>query len=71
MKCKKCGQILPIGAGVCAFCGTEADNYNEVMNDNIERFGMQKCENCGYIGDTIPEKMLRKKDWMILILSFT
>lgn len=71
MNCKKCGQLLPSGAGVCVFCGTEAENYDEVMKENIERFGMQKCEHCGYIGEAVPEKMLRKIDWVILILTFS
>ena len=71
MNCRKCGQILPTGAGICAFCGTETDNYNEIMNENINRFGMQKCELCGYVGNAVPEKMLQKKDWVILILTFS
>lgn len=70
MKCKNCGEWLPEGAGVCALCGTEAENYDEIMKDNINRFGMEKCEKCGYIGASVPEKMLNKKDWMIIILTF-
>lgn len=70
LKCKKCGQILPMGAGVCAFCNTEVDNYSEVMEQNIEQLGFDKCSKCGHIGEAVPEKMLRKKDWIIMALTF-
>lgn len=70
MKCKKCGEWLPEGAAICANCGTEADNYEEIMQENITRFGMDKCEHCGYIGTATPEKMLRKRDWIILAITF-
>ncbi len=70
MECKKCGGWIPEGAGICAFCGTEVDNYAQVMEENKERFGMEQCSKCGYIGASEAEKMISKKDWVILVLTF-
>ena len=71
MYCKKCGGYIPEGAGICAFCGTQVDNYEQVMEENRARFGMQQCPKCGHIGNGVPEKLLEKKDWAIIILTLT
>lgn len=70
MECKKCGGWIPEGAGICAFCGEKVENYTEIMNENRERFGMEQCPKCGHIGAGVPEKMLRKIDWVIIIFTF-
>lgn len=69
MKCKNCGEWLPEGVAMCAACGTKLENYDHIMNENIERFGMEKCQKCGYIGSPVKEKMMRKIDWALLVLS--
>lgn len=70
MNCKNCGGFIPEGAAICAFCGKEVDNYEQVMAENRVRFGMPQCPKCGHIGNGVPEKMLEKKDWFIIILTF-
>ena len=70
MICKNCGQELPEGAGICLNCKTEVEDFNQVMENNHEQFGMNKCPKCGHIGVGVPGKIFTTKDIIIGVILF-
>ena len=62
MVCKKCGKELPVGAGFCMDCGTQVDGFENVMQENYEQLGMDRCPKCGHIGVGVPGKIFTKKE---------
>ena len=74
MFCSNCGKEIDDKAAVCIYCGVATKNANTPVPgadtpNGLRHHDIPKCRKCGYIGEFQREKMFRKKDWVIGLLT--
>ena len=65
MFCKNCGKEIDDNAAVCIHCGAAT----EEKGNSLQYHDVPKCRKCGYIGEFEREKLFRKMDWIIGLLT--
>ncbi|MBQ8574942.1 MAG: hypothetical protein IJ447_02715 [Clostridia bacterium] len=67
MICNKCNSTVDANSNFCPNCGQFfTTRQNQI---DVSQMGFNQCEKCGYVGTFELEKVLRKKDWIIGLLT--